>query len=193
MASDGLLSLVLQGAGPKQGHNFHGEFAPITEAKKFGTPRVGTTAGTAASLFSITPHLKPRTAKALRSYDTGVITECNVTVSPGPRVIDQVVTVTAAWVPSDWGTVTTLDEFGTFKHTVRQSMGGPFGLAAKLSVPLPPGMPHVLKSRITNAHPVFYMAVELESITGGPTVAAGSYLDVHYTLDYDLYGLYNSD
>jgi len=181
-----LLASVIAAAGPLRSSEFHGEIATISSDKKFGDPSAATPV--ASSIYVITPHLKGPTALRIARFDAAVATELSVHITPGPRAISKVLTITAAWVPSDWGTINTLTEIASIPGCIRRSIGGPFGLAASLDIPVPDYVPCVLKSRITSVHPKFYMAIESADITAGATVSTGHYVDVRFVCRYDVYG-----
>lgn len=182
MAHAGLIASVKAAAGMPRGTDYHGEIAAIDSDKRFQS---GTTP---ATLFVLSPASRKTTAAALARRDAAVITDMSITITPGPRAISKVITVSAVWAPSDWGTIDTLEEMATIPGCVHQTFGGPFGLSASLVVPLNDLTPPILKSRITSVRPKLFMGVTSVDITAGPTVSAGSYIDVHYQCHYETFG-----
>lgn len=192
MSHANLLAAVRAAAGTPRGHEYHGEIAEIDSDKRFQSTTAATATAaattTAATLFVLTPSTRPATAAHIARRDAAIATDISVTITPGPRAISKVLTVSAVWVPSDWGNIETLAEMAMIPGCIHQTFGGQFGLSSSLVVPLNELTPPVLKSRITNVHPKLYMGVVSVDITDGPKVAAGSYVDVHYKCTYEVFG-----
>jgi len=189
-----LTAATLVAVGPLRMHDFHGEFISITEDHGFYRPASGsgnsavTEQNAAPSV--LTPHERTDTAATIRRFDAAIITHLNIRITPGPRSIGKIVTVTGAWIPNTWGSVTTLAQMAQVPGRIRASFGGSPNLSAPINFPLPPHMSHILKSPITTDHVKFHLYVESTATAGSMSISAaeGSWFDIDYTCEYDTYG-----
>lgn len=186
-------NIVSDAAGAIRTHEYHGEIFSITDEHHFAKRSYTTSGGTVVaavpgSLSILEPHARNPTANTIVTYDAAIITSAEIEIIPGPRSIDKFFTITCVWTCSDWGSVETLADMARMPHAKRFTFGGGPGLDRPTVVPLDLSTTPVLKSRITTARPAFVMAVEAHSITGGPTVAAGSFFDIHFRMRYTTHG-----
>jgi len=189
MSINALTKAVTDAAGPYRYTEFHGEIISVKKDYHFATKKDGKVTN-AASIYTLQPRKRDATKLVLNRHDVAIIDNIRVAIIPGPMSVTKMLTITGAWIPSNVGSVETLEELAQIPGRRRFIFGGPNTTFEPILFPLPSHFNHVLKSPITTEDVVLHFAVESVDITGAAKleVASGSWFDLDYTMEYKLYG-----
>jgi hypothetical protein len=198
-------------SGPYRQTIFHGAWLTVDSTHKFGVPKIdahimqrpaspgGTVpaptiaaevAAVPADPLTLDPRTEHATATALRVYTGAAIASIDLTIIPGPRSLNQMLTVALAWVPSSYGTIRYAADLETIPGRQLYYFGGEPTLHQRFQVPFPVSGSRLLKSPITDERLVLHVFVETVAVTGAnvSTVTSGPWFTLDYTMRYDVFG-----
>jgi len=128
-------------------------------------------------------------ASTRRSRRAGIPSAVVAVLHPGPRTVGTIITVEAAWLPSNVGTITraadVTDNFPVHYFIMGSTVEAP---PQGYKVPIPEEMDLPAWSAQSSAHPVLHITVHHNTTTGGARTTTGAFLRVELTGRVDTYG-----